>query len=387
MTMGLDENESLTGNDGDRTGRRTDMTAYTRSCGPAPGQAARRRFLLTSLAGAAVTASGHAGAQGGGSSDSSTSSGSSSGTSSSTTSAAASFATRPIRVITPYTPGGSTDILARALVPSLSRELGQPIYVESKPGAASILGSDLVAKSAPDGHTLLLTTGAIAILPSLHARLPYPHDSAFSPITILGVAPNVFFVRTDSPIASAADFLAKARARPGQLTYGSSGNGSSTHLTGEMLKVMAKIFVTHIPYRGASAIVTDVIGGQIDLGVSTLPSIMGMITTGRVRPLAVASARRAPALPNVPTFIEAGITGFVADNWYPILAPGATPPAIVAQLYEATRRAAETPAFRQRADAEGLTVTLEVPAAAAKFIRAEEVKWRRVIREQSIKSD
>lgn len=297
------------------------------------------------------------------------------------------LAARPVRIITPYTPGGSTDILARALAPSLSKELGQPVYVESKAGAGSILGTDLVAKSAPDGHTLLLTTGAIAILPSLHAKLPYPHESAFAPVTVLGVAPNVFFVRTDSPVSSAADFLARARARPGMLTYGSSGNGSSTHLTGELLKVMAKIFVTHIPYRGASAIVNDVIGGQIDVGVSTLPSIMGMIVSGRVRALAVSSPARAMALPDVPTLNEVGVPGFSADNWYPILAPGATPPAIVAQLYEATRLAAETPNFRQRAAAEGLTVTLLPPAAANRFIRDEELKWQRVVREQSIKSD
>lgn len=301
--------------------------------------------------------------------------------------AGATFGARPFRIITPYTPGGSTDILARALVPSLSKELGQPIYVESKPGAGSILGSDLVAKSPPDGHTLLLTTGAIAILPSLHAKLPYPHETAFAPVTVLGVAPNVFFVRTDSPIVSAADFLAQARARPGRLTYGSSGNGSSTHLTGELLKVMAKIFVTHIPYRGASAIVNDIIGGQIDVGVSTLPSIMGMINSGRVRPLAVSSASRVAALPAVPTFIEVGVAGFAADNWYPILAPGATPSAVVDQLYEATRLAAETPGFRQRAAAEGLVVTMLPPAAATKFIRNEETKWRRVVKEQSIKSD
>jgi tripartite-type tricarboxylate transporter receptor subunit TctC len=216
------------------------------------------------------------------------------------------FATKPVRIITPFSPGGSTDVLARALGEGLQRELGQPIIVESKTGAGSVLGNDAVAKSPPDGHTVLLTTGSFAIVPSLNAQLPYSQQTGFAPITILGRAPNVFFVRTDSPLKSGADLLAQARARPGQLNYGSSGNGSSTHLTAELLKVSAKVFITHIPYRGASAVVTDVLGGQLDMGVATLPSIMTMIQSGKVRALAVSSKARSPALPNVPTVAESG---------------------------------------------------------------------------------
>ena len=300
---------------------------------------------------------------------------------------AQSFATKPIRIITPFSAGGSTDVLARALGEGLQRELGQPIIVENKTGAGSVLGNDAVAKSAPDGHTMLLTTGAFAIVPSLSAKLPYSQQTGFSPITILGRAPNVLFVRADSPLKSGADLLAQARARPGRLTYGSSGSGSSTHLSTELLKVMAKVFITHIPYRGGSAVLTDVIGGQIDVGVATLPSVMTMLNSGRIRALTVSGKSRSPALPNVPTVAESGVPGYDADNWYPILAPGGTPPAIVKQLHEAIKVAAATPSFRQRATSEGLDVTLEAPQAAAAFILAEEAKWRRVVKEQSIKPE
>jgi tripartite-type tricarboxylate transporter receptor subunit TctC len=253
-------------------------------------------------------------------------------------------------------PGGSTDILARALGEGLTKELGQPIIVESKTGAGSVLGNDAVAKSPADGHTLLLTTSAIAIVPSLNPKLPYAPGTAFAPITVLGRAPNVFFVRKDSPLKSAADFLAQARARPGKLTYGSSGNGSSTHLSAELLKITGKVFITHIPYRGASAVVTDAMGGQIDVGVATLPSVMPMITSGRVRALAVTGKARSPALPDVPTFAEAGVPGYESDNWYGIFAPGATPPALVRQIHDAVKAAANTPSFKAPAESEGLDV-------------------------------
>lgn len=300
---------------------------------------------------------------------------------------AQSFATKPVRIITPFSAGGSTDILARALSEGLQRELGQAIIVESKTGAGSVLGNDAVAKSPPDGHTMLLTTGAFAIVPSLNARLPYSQQTGFAPITILGRAPNVLFVRADSPLKSGADLLAQARAKPGRLTYGSSGTGSSTHLSTELLKVMAKVFITHIPYRGGSAVLTDVIGGQIDVGVATLPSVMTMLNSGRIRALTVSGKTRSPALPNVPTVAESGVPGYDADNWYPILAPGGTPPAIVKQLHDAITAAAATPTFRQRAASEGLEVTLEAPQAAAAFILAEEAKWRKVVKDQSISAD
>ena len=197
----------------------------------------------------------------------------------------------------------------------------------------------------------------------------------------------MFFVRADSPLKSGADLIAYARVNPGKLSYGSSGNGSSTHLTAELLKINARLFITHIPYRGASAVLTDVIGGQIDVGVATLPSIMPLLTSGRVRALALSSKARSPALPGAPTVAESGVPGYEADNWYGIFAPGGTPPAVVKQLYDALKAAAATPAFRQRASTEGLIVTLDTPEATAAFVRAEEDKWRRVVKDQSITAD
>ncbi len=301
--------------------------------------------------------------------------------------AQAGFPSRPIRIVTPFAPGGSTDILARALGEGLTRELGQPVIVESKTGAGSVLGNDAVAKSPADGHTLLLSTSAFAIVPSLHKKLPYVQATAFAPVTIIGRAPNVFFVRQDSPLSSAADFIAQARAKPGKLSYGSSGNGSSTHLSAELLKVSAKIFLTHIPYRGASAVVTDVMGGQVDVGVATLPSVLPMIQGGRVRALAVTGGQRGSALPVVPPFAESGVPGYVSDNWYPVIAPAGTPPAIVQRLHDALKSAAATPTFKQRAAAEGLVVTMESPEAATRFITGEEAKWRRVVKEQAITAE
>lgn len=294
------------------------------------------------------------------------------------------FPTKPIRLVLPFAPGGSTDVIARPLADGLARELGQPVIVDNKPGAGSVIGNDAVAKSAPDGHTLLLTTSAFAIVPALQPKLPYAGASAFAPVVLLGRAPNVAIVRAGSPLKSAADFLAQARAHPGKLGYGSSGNGTSTHLAAELLKSTAKVFVTHIPYRGAGPVVTDVLGGQVDVGFATLPSIAPLLANGKLRALGVTSGTRSPLLPDVPTFAESGAPGSQSDNWYGVFAPAGTPPAVVTQLHNAFKRASQTADFRQRANNEGLVLTLDSPEETARFVRTEEAKWRKVIKDQSI---
>lgn len=294
---------------------------------------------------------------------------------------------KPIRLVVPFPAGGGTDAMARALGDALSRDVGQPVVVENRSGAGTVIGNDAVAKSAPDGHTLLLTTSAIAIVPGLYPKLPYPPDTAFAPVMLLGRAPNVAVVRTDSPLASAADFLTQARARPGRLAYGSAGNGTSTHLAAELLKSQARIFVTHVPYRGAAPVMNDLIAGQIDLAFGTLPSVAPMLAGGKVRALAVTGARRSPLLPDVPTFAEAGVPGYEADGWYGIFVAGATPPATQELLHAALRRAAQTESFRRRATAEGLVPTLDTPQDTVRVVRAEEAKWKRVIRDQSITAE
>ncbi|CAN7595126.1 tripartite tricarboxylate transporter substrate binding protein [Acidovorax sp. LjRoot117] len=275
--------------------------------------------------------------------------------------------------------------MARALGDALSRDLGQSVIVDNRSGAGTVIGNDALAKSPPDGHSLLLNTSAIAIVPSLHPKLPYPADTAFAPVMLLGRAPNVAVVRMDSPMKSAADFIAQARAHPGKMAYGSAGNGTSTHLAAELLKSTAKLFVTHVPYRGAAPVINDVVAGQIDLAFGTLPSVAPMLTSGKLRALAVTSAKRSPLLPDVPTFAESGVTGYEADVWYGVFVPGATPAGIVDQLYAAVQRAAQTDSFQRRAAAEGLVLTMDRPQETARIVRAEESKWRRVIQAQSIK--
>ncbi|MBT9442570.1 MAG: tripartite tricarboxylate transporter substrate binding protein [Acidovorax sp.] len=297
------------------------------------------------------------------------------------------FPHKPIRLVVPFPAGGGTDAMARTLGESLSREFGQPVLVENKAGAGTVIGNDFVAKSAPDGHTLLLNTSAIAIVPSLFAKLPYAQDSAFAPIMLLGRAPNVAVVRADSPLKSAREFLAHAKSNPGKVAYGSAGNGTSTHLAAELLKSMAHMYVIHVPYRGASPLVTDLLAGQIDVGFGTLPSVAPFIASGKLRALGVTSGKRSPLLLDVPTFAEAGVAGYQADVWYGIFAAAGTPVTVVNQLYGALKRASETEAFRQRARAEGLIVTLDPPEETARIVRAEIVKWRKVVKEQSIKMD
>lgn len=292
---------------------------------------------------------------------------------------------RPVRLVVPFPPGGGTDALARGFSEALARELGQPVIIDNKAGAGTAIGNDIVARSAPDGLTLLLNTNAIAILPSLQARLPYDTLKGFAPVTVLGRAPLVAVVPQDSPIRDGADLLARARATPGRLSYGSAGNGTSTHLGAELLKVNARIYLTHIPYRGASPMVTDLLGGQIDLAFATLPSVAGALAGGRLRALAVTSPRRSPQLPDVMTFAEAGVKGFAADVWYGVFAPAGTPAGVVARLHEALRRATDSPDFRRRAAGEGMALTLDRPDDATRTLHEEVAKWRQVVREQSIR--
>lgn len=300
---------------------------------------------------------------------------------------AQSFPSRPMRLVVPFPAGGGTDSVARAIAEGLSRELGQPVVVDNKPGAGTLVGNDFVAKSTPDGHTLLLNTSAVAIVPSLYAKLPYSADTGLAPLMLVGRAPNVAVVRTESPITSATDLLARARAHPGHLSYGSAGNGTSTHLSAELLKVMAKAYITHVPYRGATPMITDLFGEQIDLGFGTLPSVAPFLASGKLRALAVTGSKRSSLLPQVPTFAEAGVAGYEADGWYGLFVPGGTPMALRRQLYGALRKACDTDAFRKRAAHEGLVLSMEDPEESMKVFTAEKAKWRQVVTKQGLQPD
>jgi tripartite-type tricarboxylate transporter receptor subunit TctC len=300
---------------------------------------------------------------------------------------AGAFPAKPVRLVVPFPAGGGTDTMARALADSLSKMWGQSVIVDNKAGAGTVVGNDFVSKSAPDGLTLLLNTSAVAIVPGLHPRLPYPAETGLAAVTVLGHAPNVAVVRPDSPIRSASDFLAQARAKPGRFTYGSAGNGTSTHLAAELLKTTAKVFMVHVPYRGATPAMTDLMGGQIDVAFGTLPSVAPYLANGKLRALAVTSATRSALLPDVPTFAEAGLAGYAAPVWYGIFVAGGTPAPLVQQLHQSIQRAADSEEFRKRIRAEGLTLTLDAPATADALYRADIAKWKKVIQVQSIKAD
>jgi tripartite-type tricarboxylate transporter receptor subunit TctC len=300
---------------------------------------------------------------------------------------AAAYPSKPIRLVVPFPAGGGTDMLARALGEGLAKELGQTVIVDNKAGAGTVIGNDAVAKSPADGHTLLINTSAFAIAPSLHPRMPYAAETAFAAATLLGRAPSVAVVRPDSPLASGAAFLAHARANPGKLTYGSAGNGTSTHLAAELLKVSHRIFVTHVPYRGASPVITDLMGGQIDLAFATLPSVAPFIASGKLRPLAVTSARRSPLLPAVPTFAELGVRGYDAELWYGLWAPAGVPEAVLKKLHAASGRVASGEELRRRAQSEGLVLSLEPPAQAQAIVTADIARWKKVVEAQAIKAD
>lgn len=300
--------------------------------------------------------------------------------------AADDFPVRPIRMVVPFTPGGGTDVVGRKLAEDMERLLGQTIVVDNKPGAGTVIGSDLVAKAPADGYTLLLTTSALAINDSLVRKLPYQTDKDFIGVGLICTGPNVLVVKPDSPYKSVKDIVAAAKANPGKLTYGSSGNGSSVHLTAELFKIMAGIDIIHVPYKGAGPAYTDLMGGQIDLVFGTAGGVSKLVEGGRMRALAVTSAQRTRAYQDVPTIAET-IPGYESNVWYGIFAPAGTPPDRVARLNGALRRAAGSPEYIERLAADGLTVSVGTPEQMTQFLRDEQARWRKVVTEGKISVD
>lgn len=303
------------------------------------------------------------------------------------TPAQAAFPEKPIRIVVPFAPGGGTDMIARVVAEGMSKDLGKPIIVENKPGAGTIIGSDYVAKSDPDGYTMVIATFAHAVNPSMMPKMPFQTDKAFAPVVLIGHSPNVLVVRADRPYKNVADILAAAKAQPGKLTFGSQGNGTSAHLAGELFKLNGKVNLTHVPYRGAGPAITDMLGGQIDMMFGTVAAVSPFIHTGKMRAIAVTTAERAPAIPNVPTIAESGLPGYAAESWYGLYVPAGTPPAIVARLNASAKRAVQSPVFQKRVAAEGLTVTAGEPAELDKYVRAETVRWSQVVRSANIKAE
>jgi len=297
-----------------------------------------------------------------------------------------SYPSRPVRVVVGFPPGGGTDILARVLSPRLSEYLGQPFVVENRPGATTNIASDLVAKSAPDGHTLLFTTSALAINMSLYKNLPFDAVRDFAPISVFAQSPNLL-VANSSAGASVKELLAQARAKPGAMNYSSAGAGTSQHLAGELFKARTGTKIAHIPYKGTAASLTAVISGEVQFSFANVPAILGHVRSGRIRALAVLADKRSDLMPDVPTMKEAGVDGVVVPVWYALLAPAATPRDIVKLLADATARAARAPDLKQRLIEQGAEPVGNTPEEFSKLLREEVVRWAEVVRISGAKAE
>jgi tripartite-type tricarboxylate transporter receptor subunit TctC len=282
--------------------------------------------------------------------------------------------------------GGPTDFVGRLVADKLKDLLPQPVLIENKPGANGAIGADSVAKAAPDGHTLFLSTvGAIAILPNMRTDMPYDVLRDFAPITLVVRNTTTLVVRSDSPINSAKDFVAMAKAKNGDLPFASTGVGSTTHLANEMFATAAGFKYIHVPYRGAAPALTDLLGGQVQAMFADVPVLMPQIKAGKIKPLAVASAQRNPMLPDVPTLAETGYPDTASDNWYGLLAPAKTPPAIIAKLHAAFTAAINDPAVKQKLIESGAIPVANTPAQFGDVLKDEMARLGRVVREKGIK--
>jgi len=301
--------------------------------------------------------------------------------------AQAGYPDRIIRIVVPFTPGGGTDVIARTLAQEMAKDLGASVIIENKPGAGTIIGTQAVATSEPDGYTLLMGTFANAVNPSLNAKLPYDPHKDLAPVALIARSFNIVVVNPNSPFRSIADLIAAAKADPDKLSYGTFGTGTSAHLAGELFKTMAKVNLTTVPYKGAAPGITDLIGGQIQVMFTTVASAASLIAGGQLRALAVTSAERSPAFPQLPTVAEAGVPGYAAESWYGLFAPAKTPPEIIDRLNKSAALAVQSEAFRKLGVNEGLVMIARPPAELDRYFRGEEERWRKVIQDAGIKTE
>jgi tripartite-type tricarboxylate transporter receptor subunit TctC len=298
------------------------------------------------------------------------------------------YPTRPIRLVVPFPAGGTTDILAREVGQRLSVSFGQPVVIDNRPGAAGNIGSDLVAKSAPDGYTLLMcTVSTHAINPNLYAKLPYDHVKDFAPVILVAGVPNVLEVTPSLPVNTVSDLIKLAKEKPGQINFASSGSGTSIHLSGELFKTMAGVDMTHVPYKGSAPAITDLMGGQVQVMFDNLPSSLQQIKAGKLRAIAVTSAQRAPSLPNVPTIAESGLAGFEASSWFGVVAPAGTPQAIIARINADINQWLQSPDAKEKLLAQGAAAAGGTPEQFAAYIRTETEKWAKVVKASGAKVD
>ena len=299
------------------------------------------------------------------------------------------YPTKPIRLIVGFAPGGGTDIVARAIAPKMGEILGQSVIVENKSGAAGTIAADQVAKSNPDGYTLLVGhSNSNAIAPYVLQSVPYNPATDFTPITYLGYVPNVLVVKASLPVNSVAQLIALAKSNPGQMTYGSSGIGSTQHLAGALFSKIAGVEMNHVPYKGSGQAIVDLLGGQITMNFDTLPPNLQQIKQGNLKALAISTPKRLALLPNVPTFNEVGIVGFDVTKWYSVMGPKGMDPAVVNKIDQAVKAATNDPEIKKTLDAQGLQPEgPATPAAFSLFLAGELAKYQRLVKSLNIKAE
>jgi tripartite-type tricarboxylate transporter receptor subunit TctC len=297
------------------------------------------------------------------------------------------YPTRAVRIIVPFPPGGGTDIISRTIAQKLNETWSQPVVVDNRGGANGIIGTDLGAKSKPDGYTLLVVIATHAINPSLYKKLPYDTANDFAPITLMAQYPFILTVHPTLPAKSVKEFIAIAKARPGQLSYASSGNGSGPHLAFELFNNMAKISAVHVPYKGAGPANIDLISGQVQAFMNNLLAAMPHVKTGKLRVLGVTSANRSQATPEVPTVAESGLPGYEVIGWYALLAPAGTPQPILTNVHADVAAALRVPAVNNRLSSEGAKPVGSPPEAFSKFLAADIKKWAKVVKDAKVTAE
>jgi len=295
---------------------------------------------------------------------------------------------KPIRFVVPFAPGGTSEIVARSVAAELTRQLGVSVYVENKPGGAGVTAMSEVAKAPPDGHTLILThVGTMAVNPYMLQNKPYDVNRDFAPVTLLAKVPNVFVIHPDVPAKNFQEFVAYAKAHPGQLNYGSAGNASAGHLAMEYLKLVTGMFITHIPYRGTGPQLTDLLAGRTQASSAGMPALGAHIRSGKLRAIAVGTQQRIPAMPDVPTVAELGFKNFETSQWYGIHVPAGTPPEIIKRLQEESQKALRSSAVTERFTTDNAVGGGGPSAEYAEFVRKEQAIWKDIVQRAGIKPD
>lgn len=301
---------------------------------------------------------------------------------------AQSYPSKPVTMVVPFPAGGTTDIVARLVAAKLSEAWGQPVIVDNRAGAGGNIGSAMVAKAAPDGYTLLMgTVGTHAINASLYAKMPYDVVKDFQPITNVAAVPNMLVVYPELPVKTVKELIDYGKKNPGKLNMASSGNGTSIHLAGELFKVMTGVQMEHIPYKGSAPALTDLMGGQVQVMFDNMPSALPHVKAGKLRAIAVTTATRSPAMPDLPTIAEAGLPGFEAASWFGMLAPAGTPKDIVAKIHGDVVKLAKTTDLSEKLTQQGAAPVLNTPDEFAAYIKAELAKWEKVVKASGAKAD